>query len=33
MRVAKQRFRFPSNKLDYVAQKLGLGAEGEAQRV
>ena len=27
MRTAKQRFRFPSNKLDYVAQKLGLGAK------
>jgi hypothetical protein len=27
MRVAKQRFRFPSNKLDYVAQKLGMGAK------
>jgi len=25
MRVAKQRFKFPSNKLDYVAQKLGVG--------
>jgi hypothetical protein len=27
MRVAKQRFRFPSNKLDYVAQKLGMGSK------
>jgi hypothetical protein len=27
MRTAKQRFRFPSNKLDYVAQKLGIGAK------
>ena len=27
MRVAKQRFRFPSNKLDYVSQKLGLGSK------
>lgn len=25
MRVAKSQFRFPSNKLDYVAQKLGIG--------
>ena len=25
MRVAKQQFKFPSNKLDYVAQKLGVG--------
>ena len=25
MRTAKQRFKFPSNKLDYVAQKLGIG--------
>ena len=25
MRVVKSRFRFPSNKLDYVAQRLGLG--------
>jgi DNA-directed RNA polymerase subunit RPC12/RpoP len=25
MRVAKKRFKFPSNKLDYVAQKLGIG--------
>lgn len=24
LRVARQRFRFPSNKLDYVAQALGL---------
>ena len=27
MRVAKQRFKFPSNKLDYVAQKLELGSK------
>jgi len=27
MRVAKQKFRFPSNKLEYVAQKLGVGAK------
>jgi hypothetical protein len=27
MRVAKQRFKFPSNKLDYVAQKLEVGAK------
>jgi hypothetical protein len=27
MRVAKQKFRFPSNKLDYVAQKLGVGSK------
>jgi hypothetical protein len=27
MLVAKSRFRFPSNKLDYVAQKLGVGAK------
>jgi hypothetical protein len=25
MRVVKSQFRFPSNKLDYVAQKLGVG--------
>lgn len=25
LKVAKDRFRFPSNKLDYVAQALGLG--------
>lgn len=25
MRTAKQQFKFPSNKLDYVAQKLGVG--------
>ena len=25
LRVARQRFKFPSNKLDYVAQALGLG--------
>jgi DNA polymerase elongation subunit (family B) len=25
LRVAKNQFRFPSNKLDYVAQALGLG--------
>jgi hypothetical protein len=27
MRVAKQKFKFPSNKLDYVAQKLEVGAK------
>jgi DNA polymerase elongation subunit (family B) len=27
MRVVKSQFRFPSNKLDYVAQKLGIGAK------
>lgn len=27
MRVVKQQFRFPSNKLDYVAQRLGIGAK------
>lgn len=27
MTVVKSRFRFPSNKLDYVAQKLGVGAK------
>lgn len=27
MRVVKHNFRFPSNKLDYVAQKLGVGAK------
>ncbi len=27
MRVARQQFKFPSNKLDYVAQKLGFGAK------
>jgi hypothetical protein len=27
LRVARSRFRFPSNKLDYVAQKLGMGAK------
>lgn len=27
MRVVKQNFKFPSNKLDYVAQKLGVGAK------
>lgn len=25
LRVSKNKFRFPSNKLDYVAQQLGLG--------
>lgn len=25
LRVVKQKFRFPSNKLDYVAQALGIG--------
>jgi uncharacterized protein YprB with RNaseH-like and TPR domain len=27
MRVVKAQFRFPSNKLDYVAQRLGVGAK------
>lgn len=27
MAVVKNKFRFPSNKLDYVAQKLGVGAK------
>lgn len=27
MKVARQQFKFPSNKLDYVAQKLGIGAK------
>jgi hypothetical protein len=27
MRVVKNQFKFPSNKLDYVAQKLGVGAK------
>jgi DNA polymerase elongation subunit (family B) len=27
MRVVKSQFRLPSNKLDYVAQKLGVGAK------
>ena len=27
LKVARQRFRFPSNKLDYVAQALGLGGK------
>lgn len=27
LRVVRQRFRFASNKLDYVAQELGLGAK------
>lgn len=27
MRVVKSRFKFPSNKLDYVSQKLGVGAK------
>jgi len=27
LRVARREFRFPSNKLDYVAQTLGLGAK------
>lgn len=29
MRVVKSQFRFPSNKLDYVSQKLGVGAKVE----
>lgn len=27
MRVVKSQFKFPSNKLDYVSQKLGVGAK------
>jgi len=27
MRIVKKHFKFPSNKLDYVAQKLGIGAK------
>lgn len=27
LRVARRRFRFPSNKLDYIAQALGLGSK------
>ena len=27
MRTVKNQFKFPSNKLDYVAQKLGVGAK------
>jgi hypothetical protein len=27
MRTVKSQFKFPSNKLDYVAQKLGVGAK------
>jgi DNA polymerase elongation subunit (family B) len=27
LKVVKRQFRFPSNKLDYVVQKLGLGAK------
>lgn len=27
MRVVKSQFRFPSNKLDYVAQRLGVGSK------
>jgi DNA polymerase elongation subunit (family B) len=27
MKVVKAKFKFPSNKLDYVAQKLGVGAK------
>lgn len=29
LRVVKQRFRFPSNKLDYVSQRLELGGKVE----
>jgi len=29
LRVARSQFRFPSNKLDYVAQRLGLGKKQE----
>jgi hypothetical protein len=27
LKTSRQRFKFPSNKLDYVAQKLGIGAK------
>jgi hypothetical protein len=27
MRIVRSQFKFPSNKLDYVAQKLGVGAK------
>jgi hypothetical protein len=27
LKVVRQHFRFPSNKLDYVAQELGLGSK------
>lgn len=27
MKIVKSQFRFPSNRLDYVAQKLGVGAK------
>jgi DNA polymerase elongation subunit (family B) len=29
LRVVKSQFRFPSNKLDYVAQRLGLGKKND----
>ena len=29
LKVVKSQFRFPSNKLDYVAQRLGLGKKKE----
>lgn len=29
LRVVKSQFRFPSNKLDYVSQRLGLGKKNE----
>lgn len=29
LRVAKSRFKFPSNKLDYIAKRLGLGSKVE----
>lgn len=29
LRVVRRKFRFPSNKLDYVAQRLGLGKKFE----
>jgi len=29
LRTVRNQFRFPSNKLDYVAQRLGLGAKKE----
>jgi DNA polymerase elongation subunit (family B) len=27
LRIARQRFRFPSNKLDYISKELGLGSK------
>ncbi len=29
LKIVKEKFRFPSNKLDYVAQRLGLGKKFE----